>query len=330
MKLQKKPLFSIIIPVYKCEQLLRRCLDSVLSQSFEDWELILVDDGSPDNSGVLCDSYAERDPRIKCIHKKNGGVSSARNLGLENALGEFVTFLDSDDYIGPTYLSSLAHQSNYDLIFTGIHRVGSVDYCMFGEKEVLFPTAQLLVSEIKNCSDEKGLSLGGLSFVACKALRRSIIEQHHIRFNENMIYGEDTMFVYEFIQYINNAIQIKGNEYYYDTPSAPHVFKLTPNDFWEHCASYKGVVGKLEERFDLDLSSDSDSYCVSAFIQFFKNYSSSNLKTKRQYSREFSKLPNMNVYILLVKNKGKVKALASMISLYSPLLAHYFICKLIK
>ena len=90
---------SIIIPVYKVANTLCRCVDSIISQSFSDWELILVDDGSPDSCGAICDEYAEKDSRIKVIHKDNGGWSDARNAGLKIAEGEYVTFVDSDDYI---------------------------------------------------------------------------------------------------------------------------------------------------------------------------------------------------------------------------------------
>lgn len=91
------PKISVIVPVYKTEKYLPECIESILAQTFEDFELILVDDGSPDNSGAICDDYAARDPRIRVFHKENGGVSSARNLGIRNARAEYVAFLDSDD-----------------------------------------------------------------------------------------------------------------------------------------------------------------------------------------------------------------------------------------
>ena len=93
------PKISIIIPIYKVEKYIRECLDSILNQTFTDWEALLIDDGSPDNSGVICDEYAAKDNRFKVFHKENGGVSSARNLGLEKATGEWVTFIDADDWI---------------------------------------------------------------------------------------------------------------------------------------------------------------------------------------------------------------------------------------
>lgn len=92
---------SVIVPVYKVEELLPRCVDSILGQTYEKLEIILVDDGSPDASGKLCDAYAQKDPRIRVIHKENGGLSSARNAGLDVATGEYIAFVDSDDWLVP-------------------------------------------------------------------------------------------------------------------------------------------------------------------------------------------------------------------------------------
>ena len=101
------PKISVIVPVYNTEKYLRRCIDSVLAQTYQDFELLLIDDGSKDSSGAICDEYAEKDTRVRVFHKENGGVSSARNLGLDNAKGEWVTFIDSDDYFLPKGLTVL-------------------------------------------------------------------------------------------------------------------------------------------------------------------------------------------------------------------------------
>ncbi len=98
---------SVIVPVYKVEQYLPACLDSILAQTFEDFELILVDDGSPDNCGRICDEYAKKDSRIKVIHQENQGLSGARNTGIEIARGEYITFIDSDDLVTENYLQVL-------------------------------------------------------------------------------------------------------------------------------------------------------------------------------------------------------------------------------
>ena len=93
------PSVSIIVPVYTVEDYLRQCIDSILAQTFYDFELLLIDDGSPDNCGRICDSYAEMDPRVKVFHQENGGLSSARNTGLEHARGRYITMVDADDYL---------------------------------------------------------------------------------------------------------------------------------------------------------------------------------------------------------------------------------------
>ena len=97
MKMISEPLISVVVPIYNVEQYLERCINSILHQTYQNLEIILVDDGSPDNSGAICDSYSSLDQRIKVIHKRNGGLSDARNVGLDMAGGEFIAFVDSDD-----------------------------------------------------------------------------------------------------------------------------------------------------------------------------------------------------------------------------------------
>ena len=98
MKIEQ-PIISVIVPIYNVEQYLPKCIDSIMSQSFTNIEILLVDDGSPDNCGRICDDYALRDSRVRVFHKTNGGVSSARNYGIEKAMGKYLTFIDSDDWI---------------------------------------------------------------------------------------------------------------------------------------------------------------------------------------------------------------------------------------
>ena len=112
------PKISIIVPVYKVEKYIHKCIDSILNQTFKDFELILVDDGSPDNCGKICDEYAKKDSRVIVIHKENGGLSSARNSGLDIARGDYIGFVDSDDYIeNDMYelLYNLCEENNCDI-----------------------------------------------------------------------------------------------------------------------------------------------------------------------------------------------------------------------
>lgn len=138
-----RPLITVIVPVYKVEQYLERCVDSLRNQTYRNLEIILVDDGSPDNSGKMCDAFAEQDSRIRVIHKENGGLSSARNAGLDIASGEFVGFVDSDDWITPDmyeHLYMLMHQYGAQIgaggIQTGQNKYFNQDYPMVKEIEV--------------------------------------------------------------------------------------------------------------------------------------------------------------------------------------------------
>lgn len=122
----KNVFFSILVPVYNVEKYIRRCIGSVLEQTYGSFELILVDDGSPDNSGAICDEYAETDPRVRVIHKENGGLISARRAGIGAARGEYYVFLDSDDYLAPDTLSILNHkilETGSDCVYYGWNNV---------------------------------------------------------------------------------------------------------------------------------------------------------------------------------------------------------------
>lgn len=136
-----RPEISVIVPVYKVEKYLHRCVDSILNQTFRDFELILVDDGSPDNCGAICDEYAEKDNRIRVIHKKNGGVSSARNAGIDwaftNSKSRWLTFVDSDDWVHPQYFDLLmlaAKTCDKDIAVTGFQQIhGNEEIIASGE-----------------------------------------------------------------------------------------------------------------------------------------------------------------------------------------------------
>ncbi|MBR0353385.1 MAG: glycosyltransferase [Oscillospiraceae bacterium] len=136
-----KSLVSIIVPVYKVEQYLSKCVDSLLSQSYGDIEIILVDDGSSDFCGVMCDGFAERDGRIKVIHKKNGGLSDARNAGLAIASGDFITYVDSDDYVSEKYIEKLLQAFENDQVDISV--CGIRAFCLDDQgNEQLFPVRQ--------------------------------------------------------------------------------------------------------------------------------------------------------------------------------------------
>lgn len=120
----ESPLLSVIIPVYNVEKYIGRCLDSIITQTFTNWECIIIDDGSPDKSGLICDNYAKQDTRIQVIHKKNHGVGSARNDGILKAKGRYLTFIDSDDIINPeTFENYIKYIEKSDWVIIGLKKV---------------------------------------------------------------------------------------------------------------------------------------------------------------------------------------------------------------
>ena len=143
------PVVSVIVPVYNVEKYIHRCVDSILAQTFTDFELILVDDGSPDNCPAICDEYAEKDSRIRVIHQENGGLSAARNAGLDVATGEYISFVDSDDWVESGFLMKMASQMNKDnsqMVVSGArkiwpgkvenNKVSTTDICIDRDKAV--------------------------------------------------------------------------------------------------------------------------------------------------------------------------------------------------
>lgn len=195
---------SVIIPVYNAEQTLRECVDSVLTQDYTDFELILIDDGSKDSSLRLCEEFAQSDSRIKVIHKENGGVSSARNRGIEEAKGDRIAFIDADDYIAPSYFSELP-------LLRGDIIIGSYKNIVNGEVEDTFDCLFCRGVELDRVikSNIHNTILRG---PVAKFYRRSIIGD--IRFPEDMKVGEDACFVWQYLARCN-SIGIAEKSIYY-------------------------------------------------------------------------------------------------------------------
>ncbi len=130
-----KPLISVVVPIYKVESYLRECIDSILAQTLSDIEVLLVDDGSPDNCGAICDEYAEKDERVRVFHKENGGVSMARKTGVDNATADWITFVDADDTLPSTALADLYQERDGSDIIIGRHIDGTYDRLLLTPEE---------------------------------------------------------------------------------------------------------------------------------------------------------------------------------------------------
>lgn len=201
---------SAIVPVYKAEKSIRKCIDSIVNQSYNDWELILIDDGSPDNSGAICDEYAKIDKRIRVIHKVNEGVSIARNIGIENATGVYLTFIDSDDYLeGDSF--SLVEDANSDLLV-----FESISYNSQNEIKKWYDINDDHISDNTTKIDfiKKYISLFVLDGPCAKFFRRDVLG--NIRFPERQRLGEDNVFMLTFIKVCRTIDTITGCYYVID------------------------------------------------------------------------------------------------------------------
>ena len=191
--------FSVIIPVYNVENYLRECVDSILSQTFTDFEIILVDDGSKDNSGAICDEYAANDNRIKVIHKENGGQSTARNTGFKEAMGEYVFFIDSDDFV--TYnrffeeVKELS-KNNADIIAYRYRKY----YSLENTKSIGTPFLKTEYKEIADCLSD--MVKTDTFFCSCwtKVIKRSLLTKNNVLFDENLC-CEDMDWYYSVLEY---------------------------------------------------------------------------------------------------------------------------------
>ena len=203
--INNNPKISVIVPVYNAERYLHRCIDSILAQTFTDFEVLLIDDGSKDKSGEICDEYAKKDIRVKVFHKKNGGVSSARNVALGRITGEWLTFVDSDDCLYPNALQrwvEVAEKNNLDLIqchFNREYKEGQVE----GEATEVLTAAQYADSE------------NYLTCVWGTLFKSSIVKEHSLRFDEKVRLGEDQIFLLSHMQHCKRIQRIGDVLYFY-------------------------------------------------------------------------------------------------------------------
>ncbi len=240
---ENKPKISIVVPIYNVEKYLKKCIDSIRVQTFEDFELLLVDDGSPDNCGEICDRYAKEDSRIKVIHKKNGGLSDARNAGIDIARGDYIGFIDSDDFIeNDMYqtLYDLVKNADADMAVCGVYNV-------YTQKTV----TQYDGDETFVCNNEEAFNyiLQGTKIPATicnKLIKREIFD--NIRFPVGRLY-EDAFITKEIIQVVKTVAVTTAPKYYYihrEGSITTTKFKQKDMDIIE---AYEITLAVIKEKF---------------------------------------------------------------------------------
>lgn len=209
------PKISVIVPVYNVEKYLNRCIDSILAQTMTEFELLLIDDGSTDTSGNICDEYAIKDSRVEVLHKQNGGVSSARNFGLDNAHGRWVVFVDSDDWCEPNYLQdflSLQDLSLLDIVIQG----------RINNDNIVSVKGGTYRDIAKGILDNDLLVFGA---PYCKLYSRKLINENNVRFPLDYSYGEDTTFFFKVLNCVKRMIVIEKYNYHYMANSGTSLSK---------------------------------------------------------------------------------------------------------
>ena len=208
------PTVSIIVPVYNAERTLTRCIDSILNQEYTDFELLLVNDGSKDSSGSICDRYAAKDSRIHVIHKENSGVSDSRNIALDRACGTYLQFLDSDDWITPNatrLLVETARRYHCDMVISDFYRVVGERVSHKGdiEDDCVLTREEFASHMIENPADFYYGVLWN------KLFRRDIVEEYHLRMDSEISWCEDFMFNLEYIRHADVFFALQVPIYYY-------------------------------------------------------------------------------------------------------------------
>ena len=243
------PKISIIVPVYNVESYLPRCIDSILAQTYTDFELILVDDGSPDNSGAICDEYAAKDSRIRVIHKENGGVSSARNTGLDFASGKYISFVDSDDVVHPQMyeiLLSVLQNTQSGFSACSVQKIPeNYNFSVFDTH--LTPNSHEFYSSKEVINQYIYRFYGKLTaYIYNKLYRKELFD--HLRFDTKYSIYEDEMVALELIESAQSIVYVPLNLYYYRQTSGSLMRKSFDSRLLLTFTSLQHMIDFMNER----------------------------------------------------------------------------------
>lgn len=257
------PLLNIIIPIYNAESHLKKCIESLLRQTHTTWNAILIDDGSTDKSGEICDEYALKDCRIQVIHKTNGGVSSARNAGLDVATGDWVVFVDSDDWCEPDYLAAF---------FDIEDALTEDDIVLQSRKNEIngnITSTTVLKNAIYENIAEGVLENNLLTFGApyCKLYSNKLLQKYSIKFPENYSYGEDTTFFFKVLSHATRMITTDTRCYHYVDSAEISLSKKDHNfePLQDFLSDSMTLVTAIDAKFNME------GALVNAYIPNYRN-----------------------------------------------------------
>lgn len=230
------PFVSIIIPIFNVRPYLCQCLDSVQNQDYNDWECLLIDDGSNDGCADICDEYGAKDSRFRVFHRTHAGVSTSRNFGIEHAKGACLCFIDADDWVDNKYLSDhLLHAKASDWTLSG-----QIREFHDGHKTLLVPDSTELF-HVSSESTNAFLSIESRFLLFApheKLYRTDIIRKHHLRFREDCSYGEDLLFNYQYLEHVKVISTIASAMYHYRIHDNSLSLTFRANQFEEDYAQW--------------------------------------------------------------------------------------------
>ena len=265
------PQISVIVPVYKVEPYLRICVDSILAQTFTDFELILVDDGSPDNCGMICDEYAAIDVRVQVIHKANGGLGNARNAGIDAAKGKYIIFLDSDDFWELNTLECLyteAEKKRLDILFFSAEPFGDEN---INPEITAYYSRKVRNGIILNGTESLRIALTNNNYCASACLRLYLLEyirKYNFRFDEGIIHEDES---FSFLTYLYaDRVETIGERFYKRRYRANSI--MTSKSL---CSSAHGYSIALLRLLDVYLHEHLDQKKKELFIQQITIYMNS-------------------------------------------------------
>ncbi|WP_300699450.1 glycosyltransferase [Bacteroides sp.] len=280
------PVISVIVPIYKVEKYLPQCIDSILAQTFTNFELLLVDDGSPDRCGDICEEYARRDERIRVFHQENAGLSCARNVGLENSSGRYISFIDSDDYVKSYYLEALynalpENKSLMGVVVGGLDKIspsGDIRTVHVPKQDVWSKDKYLIVTDLIDKN---------VSYAASKLYDNRLIELHDIKFVPSISGLEDLLFMLDYLIYSDFLFIRDYNNYVYRVGYSTEVLSVRINSFDAEYAAFLNFLNRVymyQDKFGLE--DESLTRAWNSLTVFFHKIILSIYKVENNYSRK--------------------------------------------
>lgn len=302
---------SVIIPIFNAQSTLRKCLDSVLNQTFIDYEVICVDDGSSDLSGEICEEYALNNPKIRVFHQANRGVCAARNLGLMNAKGEYILFCDSDDWVEREWLSQLISMTTLLPRTLPVHAINLVGPYGGGYKGVAYEFNVDVKDGIQTLK-----SSDTLGYLVNKIFDRRIIEQNNIRFGPNLRFREDEDFVLKYLMHIERIVYSPNLNYNYLIPNLStkyrtvQMFDVSLSMYRSVLVIFKDVNVPICYDYKVELINSFfdtyrfGNYSVDKIVDFLSVLNDEDLTCISNITRLILKLPKKSCNVLLlIKSK---------------------------